>query len=384
MQELFFNRNKYMNLISVSVIGIISILYVYKYSEVYTNYSLLITLFYALVFPLSLLIIEKIKFGTGIFSNKLLTFSLIALSLISFAVITFTPRIGEVGRYPAIVDWLDLFFAGLFPYNSMHTPSSFPFAFFLYSPFYFIGNVGYLETLGLILFFIALLKFGSTPKEKWIALIVLLISPVIYYEHIVRCELFTNSMLAIAVIIISEKILNPSRKNLEFFLTAVLFGLILSTRSVVILIYAVYLLYKFRVNIPGLLLFSFTAFIVFSLTLIPFILWDYESFIKNGPFAIQSFLSHLPFWFIILIILFSIYIGWIVSNITEIFFAAGLLLFLPVAVSMVIKIFQIGFYDAIVNDIFDLSYYAFSLPFLLLSLKEYKVGLFTGRIQNEI
>jgi len=83
---------------------------------------------------------------------------------------------------------------------------------------------------------------------------------------------------------------------------------------------------------------------------------------------------------LIVVFVFTVYAGWIVSNIHEIFFAVGLMLFLPVFISMVYAIFSVGFYNALVGDVFDLSYYVFCIPFLVMAICEYRVDKTLGRV----
>jgi len=247
-------------------------------------------------------------------------------------------------------------------------------------PFYLIGNIGYLEVIGLILFLYFLFYKSKTQKEILIVLIILLISPVLYYGIAVRDELFYNMLLTITSIFIAEEILYPEKINLKFILVGIIFGLVLSTRSVAAIIYAIYLPYIFRNNIPKGIVFLMIVLSIFILLLYPFFLWDEKSFLQNGPIAVQSYLSHIPFWSVLIIIIVSGLTGWIVSDTQELFFSCGVLLFLPVLLSMLIQITQVGFHIAIVEDVFDPSYYIFCMPFLLLSIKEYTIDKSLSKI----
>ncbi len=376
-----FQKGHFINLISLSIIGIISGLYVFKYSAVYYKLPGLITAVYLLVFFIFILSLDKINLNQIFFINKRFFIFVTALLVFdAFCWVTFVPRIGQVGRLPAIVDWLHRFFSAEFPYNSPYTPSGFPFLFFLSIPFYFIKKVGYLEIFGLLFFSYWIINSYRTNKETVFKIIIPLLSPVIYYELAVRGELFANMMLAITAIFLAEKYFQPGELNLRFFLFAILFGLVLSTRSVVGLVYAIYFLYLFRFEIPKGIIFTLSVSIVFGLTLLPFIIWDPHSFFHNGPFAIQSFLSYLPIWVIFIFLILSIYASWSVGDIQDVFFASGLMLFLPVLLSMIIKIIQHGFYNAVVNDIFDLSYFVFCVPFFVFALKDYIVNKFLGKV----
>lgn len=344
-------------------------------------HPIMLTGIYLLIFFLIILYISRIKIEKLKFLNRrsLVIFSIFII-LAVFLWITFIPRFGQIGRLPAIQDWLDRFFSGKFPYNSPFTPSAYPFLFFLSIPFYLIGNPGYLEVTGLGLFLLLLFYHRKAKKEILIPIIILLMSPIVYYGIVVRDELFFNMAIAIVVIFIAEKYLDPERINMRFILMGIIFGLVLSTRSVAAIVYAVYLPYKFRASIPKLLVFSFIILVTFSLILLPFFIWDEKSFLHNGPIAIQSYLSHIPFWSAVLFILISAIVGWIIADIQELLFACGILLFIPVFLSMILQISQYGFYPAIVKDIFDPSYFIFCIPFLLLSLKEYRIDNFLGKI----
>ncbi|MHB1687634.1 MAG: hypothetical protein ACYCVH_09695 [Ignavibacteriaceae bacterium] len=368
-----FGKNYLRNIAALILIAFVSGLYFFKYSAIYLKHPVILTALYLIFFFGAVFSFDKLNYKRFEFLNKkfVVAFSSF-LIIISFLWITFLPRFGRVGRLPAIEDWIKRFFSGSFPYNSPFTPSGFPFLFFLSTPFYFLKNTGYLEVLGLALFLMSVIYYSKTLKEKLFRIIILLMSPVFYYGFVVRDELFFNMMLPIILIFLAEKFLNRDVDNFKFDLFGILFGLTLSTRSVVAVIYAVYFIYFFKLNIPKGILFSFLVLLVFWLILLPFFLWDQHSFIQNGPFAIQSYLSHIPIWNVFVFLVIAIYLGWIASNLQEVFFASGIMLFMPVFVSMIYKISAVGFYQAVVNDVFDLSYFIFCIPFLLLSIQEQK------------
>ncbi len=376
-----FEKRHYINFISLLITAFISGLYFFKYSSIYLRHPFLLTATYLFIFIIITFAFSKIKNENNfILSRKFLILFSIVIIAVSFLWITIIPRFGQIGRLPAIQDWLDRFFTGRFPYNSPFTPSGYPFLFFLSIPFYFIRNIGYLEIVGLILFFYFIFSFSKTSKEILTVIFILLMTPVFYYGIVVRDELFFNMMIPITAIFISEKKFKPEKLNTKFILTAVIFGLALSTRSVVAIIFAIYLPYVFRNDIPKGLIFIAIVLSVFILLLVPFIIWDEKSFMQNGPIAIQSYLSHIPFWSAALFIFISAIVGWVVSDLHEAFFACGIFLFIPVLVSMLIQISQVGFHRAIIGDIFDPSYYIFCIPFFILSIKEYKVDKTLGKI----
>ena len=293
------------------------------------------------------------------------------LILISIYWITFIPKYGEVGRLSGIEVWLNRFLNGRFPYQYIVAPSGFPVLFIISAPFYFLKNVGYLEVVGLIFYLGAVAFLSKTIKENLFRITILLLTPIFYYSFVVRDELFFNMMIIIVLILFAQRYFDPGKYSYKFEMFGLLFGLLLSTRSVAGMIYAVYLTYFFKQNLPRGYLFIFLILLAFYLTLVPFFLWDQISFLLYGPFAIQQKVAALPVWTVAIILVIAIYSGWVASNLQEVFFASGFVLFLSVLISMILKIFAFGFMQAVVNDVFDISYFIFCVPFLLLSIGEY-------------
>ncbi len=379
-----YSSKHLINSISAGIIIFISGLFVLKYSHIYVGYEAVIVSFYFLSVLLLLKLVNKIKTEKYAALNQnffyLLFISIVLLSIISIYAV---PRIGEINRLTAIQDWLRLFFDEQFPYNSKLTPSSYPALFFMSLPFELLGNLGWLEVIGLAIFLFVSINTAYSAKTELNRVFFLFISPMLYYEFVVRCELFFNVALVILLIHLSLKYLKIEKINITYIAFAIAFGVVLSTRSVVAIIYIIFLLYFFRQNLQKLFVFGTIMIFTFALILMPFVLWDYLAFISNGPFAIQSQLSYIPFGIVVLFLLIAVYTGWSVRDIQEVYFGSGLLIFLIVIISYLIKIFEFGFYTAFFEDKIDLSYLVFTFPLFLLSIKEYKVDRYLGKILDE-
>jgi hypothetical protein len=344
-----------------------------KYSDIYLKHPLIFTPLYLLIFLGIIILIDKINIEkTPFISRKFFIYLSLTIVILTICWITFMPRFGQIGRFPAINDWLERILSGKFPYTYPITPSGFPFLFFISIPFYIIGNVGYLEVLGLILFLSAIYYYSKSTKEMIFRLLIILMCPVFCYSFVVRDELFFNMMLVIVIIFLAENYLNAAKINLKFISFAILFGLALSTRSVVVIIYAVYLLYVFKSNIFNGVIFFLIIALTFGALIIPFYLWNPQSFMIYGPFAVQSHLSYLPKWIVIAAIGLSIYLGWLADDLRKVFLFSGILLFTLVLISMLFRINEMGLSNAVINDGFDISYFIFCIPFLLLSFRENK------------
>lgn len=375
-----YSSNKIINIVSLTIVGLIGFLFILKYSVIYNFYPAVISAIYVSGFYFFFSYLGKHDLSQYKFLNlNFFRYLFVVSFIVSILYVILVPRIGEIGRVPAIIDWLDLYFAGEFPYNSGYTPSSFPALFFMAMPFYFINFLGVFEIAGFGLFLFLVYKGSKNSQELSHRFLLLLATPVIYYEFVVRCELFFNVTLIVFLIYLAERFLDTKKLSIKFFLIAILFGVGLSTRSVVAVIYAIYLLYRFRYDIGNMILFGLTIVAVFLAFLIPFILWDSDAFWNNGPFAIQSHLSNLPFVVSLLFILTAAFAGWMVSNLQEVLFTSGLIIFFMVKISFVLKVFEFGFDIAFFHDKIDLSYLAFVIPLLVLSISDYKINRFRGR-----
>jgi len=343
--------------------------------------SLILTSAFAILFFYALYSIDKVEVAKLVFLNeKFFKIVLGALIIILFLAITLLPKSTEVPRLIAIDAWLGRFFGGNFPYDKSEYSFAFPIFYLFASPFYLIGKVGYLDVIALTLFSIILIYFSKTVKEKMIRIAVLIFSPLIFYGLIDSGGLFMNVIVVITLIFLTEKFVDPDKFNFEFLLYAVLFGLALSTNLEVAIIYGIYFLFFFRNNLPKAILFFSIVLFSFFMSLLPFILLDSETFFKNGPFTSELFLAYMPAWSVAVLVVIVLYFGWSVADLQEVFFASGILIFVPLLILMAKNIAGYGFNNALISNIFDLSYFIFCLPLFILSIKEYKVDKFLGKV----
>jgi hypothetical protein len=136
------------------------------------------------------------------------------------------------------------------------------------------------------------------------------------------------------------------------------------------LVYAAYVIYRFRTNIRNGILFTSMVLVVFSLTLLPFMIWNPDLFFAHGPFSVQ--LAYLPIWVAVIFITISILLGWNASNLSDLVYFSGLTLFALVGVAFLLRTSAIGIGASVFGDGFDITYFIFCTPFLLLSLQSEK------------
>ena len=327
-------------------------------------------LIYALLFFFVVISFDKIKITP---KSKGTNSYFIAVVLIVFLIllyyIFYTPKAANSNNLLAIKNWLNNFFNGIFPYSLRNTFSAYPFFYLIASPFYLIGNIALTEILVWLILAFFVIFTSVTVREKTIKLFFLLVSPLTFYGLFEASGYFVNAVVIVILILLSNKYLNPGNVDSYFILFAVVFGLYFSPSIEVIVVLVIYMLFFFKNNIKELSLFLEILLAVFLITILPFIVWNPLLFFINGPTS-SIFHFNFPWWGIILYLGIAVYIGWIISDLQEIFFSIGVLLIIP----PVINIFFVHT---------GLSGFVFALPFLIFSIKDYRVEKFAGKILTD-
>jgi len=181
---------------------------------------------------------------------------------------------------------------------------------------------------------------------------------------------------------LEREIIGERASRVGLILLGLIGGLLLSTRGIVLLIYIPFFGYLFRSKIIRDGLFYLSMFLGFSLSLVPFLVWDWTNFTNFGPFSIQ--LSHIPHWTLILAIISSLCCALTLGSLKRIYSSIGFILFGVTFMLFIISVFDFGWYQAVLGDRFDISYFCFALPFLLISLdfSGKEVSQFDGMFAN--
>ena len=188
--------------------------------------------------------------------------------------------------------------------------------------------------------------------------------PVFYYEILSGGDAFANAVLVIAVIFLMKKFIDENRIDIKFFFLSLVFGAFLCTRILFIIPFLLSLLYFFRYNIKNMVLFALLSLLICFALLVPFLRWDYSSFMTFGPFT--NSVAHLSVWIYVLLFIIVIYVGWMISDLQELLFTSGIILF---CVSLIMYFEKANYTDGMI----------LSIPFLILSIKEYEVDKFLGK-----
>ncbi len=262
----------------------------------------------------------------------------------------------RVARYPALLEWIERFLKGFFPYTAKTRPSGFPFLFFLVFPFYLLGDLGLFQVFGFLLF-----SYLAWRKRSLLSPILLLASPSFLFEVLTRSELFTNMTVILAYLLFFQR-KREKMKGSSLFLYGLLGGLLLATRGIVLLIYLLFFPFYFRNELKRGKIFFAGIFFGFLLINLPFFLWQPNYFFQGGPLFIQT--AYIPFWLLILFFGFGLIssLKWL-KGVS--YWTIGLFTFFVVFLPFFGMIIREGFYATLFRTGFDISYFIFPLPFLL-------------------
>lgn len=371
--------SKFRNRVSFVVLGLVGAIFVFKYSSRAFSHPIAAAAAYFLIFLLFVSFVSRLALRRNVkVSLRSYVLTVAVPTVLAVAAVFLFPERSDVSRLPAIAGWLSAMSRGHYPYGIAVNPSAFPGLFLIASPFFLAGNLGLVEVAGIILFAYAAWKLGSSRTGlPFLQLAILLLLPTTYYELITRSELLFNMSLVAALLMLGDEYIDPASVDFRFVGIAVLFGLALSTRSVVGLLYAPYVVYKFRLKyIRNAVLFSGLTVAIFFLTLLPFMIWNMHDFVTDGPFAVQFGYVSTPV--VVVSLLLSILVGFGVKNLNELFFFSGVILFGLVLWALIARIIQVGFGQAIFVNKFDVGYFIFSIPFLILSVCGSDAGELNG------
>jgi hypothetical protein len=363
------NRIPIPDICALAIYELINILFVYKYTSRITSYFWATPLLYLVIVNLFIILLLKHhEFGFSLKMQNLIYFSLIAIFAILLTTLMFhfdPPKI-KVGRYPALYDWLTRIFNSEFPYASPIKPSGFPFLFVMVMPFFLLGDLGFFQIFSFIVFSVLVyLRHRQNSLNRFRLIFLLITAPMFLYEIVVRSDLFSNMVMVILYLAIFE-ILSREPNRPGLIILGIVGGLLLSTRGIVLLIYVAFFGYFWRRKIIRDGLFFISMFFGFLLTVVPFLIWDWRYFTNFGPFSIQ--LAHIPNWLLILSVASSIYCALTIRSLKRIYSSVSFILFGVTGVAFATMVFNCGWYKTVLGDGFDIGYFCFTLPFLLISL----------------
>jgi len=349
---------------------IINGLFIFKYIRRFNFVDSLIVFFIYILLILTFFIINQ-KLQK---KDKLLKFFLIALFIISLALIIFiqikiNPLTLKVDRWSAINNFLSNLFKGKSPYSAnTHLGgygSPFPVWQIFHIPFYFLGDVGLCMIFCFVCLILCIKWYSKSDTVTFTFLSLMALSPAFWYEVSVRSDLMYNFFVVfIALLIIQKKNFNLQNNTISL---GIVCGLFMSTRLSVFLPLFLYFFYEFwTINLKKKILFIVSGLVTFILSFLPFVLWDYKTLFltDHNPFILQT-RQGFGIDIIIIIALAICFSFKAKNNFYKIIIFISFSLFILVAINFLFRLSNENFADLLFNSGYDITYFNMSLPFII-------------------
>ena len=255
------------------------------------------------------------------------------------------------------------------PRPNSNIPGPLPFYYVMALPFYLMGDIGYFTLAGLLGYAYLIWRVLGLGKSAYVALLTLILSMSFLWEVTTRSTIVVNMVVILGYLLWLDRSKPISERGL--ILAGLVGGLVLSTRSVVALPLLVYVVYAYgrQRRLKDIMLLGVAMLFGFSLTILPFYLWDRVSFSLYNPLLVQSALSTGPVLGIVLVA--SLVLGWMSASQRDAIAASGLVLFVAALLSFIPTTMQIGLTGVVYGDHFDPSYFNLSMPFLTFALGQF-------------
>lgn len=351
------------DIISLTFILLINFLFAYKYLSRLTSYALIISIIYILIIFFVFKNISFIK-TNFFFVTSILIYSVTHLILFQFIDVENL----NVDRWSVISSFWENVSIGEYPYLATshmgNHPGPLPIYFLITWPFLKFGEIGLFSLAGFIIFSV-FLRGKNSQHDSVTGILILITSVALLWEILTRSTIFANSVL---FLISLNWFLNINFKNKnQFISSAIIAGLLLSTRTIFIIPLAIYSIYYLKNKIASfktLFIWTILIFLTFLISFLPFLIFYFEDFIQVNPFTIQSE-QLLPIYYFPLLILFAIYLGYISRNKQAVIFNTGIGFLITFIVYFCHTAFNEGIADSFFNSKADISYSLFSLPFFI-------------------
>lgn len=363
--------------ICISIFLFVNILFCVKYISRYTDLYFLFTF---LDIVILLVLISSAKKLSRINPRYLTLFNVILILIYGSVSLFLFKKIPvetlNVDRWSVITSFWENFERDEFVYyaksNVGNPPGPMPFYFVLAYPFYKIQELGFYSLLGLPVFLLTLQYNRIKTYLITIILLLLLSSPFMWWEVMCRSNILINGSL----VLFSVSYFFNNKKNIttqRLIISAILFGLLLSTRSVFSIAFIIACMYAIKsqyISLAQLLQLSIVSCITFILTFIPFVYRFFDDFQNANPFIIQSTFL-MPFFYTFLFLAAAFILGLICKSKIDVYFYISVTLFLCILTYFMYMVGKIGLETTIFGRIADISYFIFSMPFALFYICSY-------------
>lgn len=385
MQTEKWISSKWKKHIAVLIYISVNILFIQKYTSRFTNSAYLLSILYGgfivcIVYdPFSIKKIFRRHTSQKYIRYSLYTLLLFTIISIILLLCNIDKESVRVDRWSAVTYFIDGCLSGTYPYG-MHThvsdtnyPSPFPIWYVVNLPFYIMGDVGIGLVFFILLFVFTVQYFYKSENKTLFLLSLLLLSPAYWWEIYVRSDSVSNVILVFCCIIWYHN--RQKSMQTDFFKTAIIFGLLLSTRLTAAQPIALYFFPQYM-KLNGIKkIYYFLAFAtVLLITFLPFIFWDTESwiFFRRNPFLTQTSVGNG--WTLLTMIVLGIILSYQwkkEKNFNSYSFYIGVFIFIFISLSNIMLVFNYGIKDSLFLDSqYDISYYNLSLPYIIFYLSK--------------
>lgn len=143
-----------------------------------------------------------------------------------------------VDRWSAMEVGIKALLNGEYPYSTIDhlngRTSNLPILLFIGIPFYFLGNIGFLQSFAFILFVYITFKVFNNYKERLLCIVLLIFSPSYIWEIYVKSDLMSNFIIILSVVIFMQDRISRNIKISPLFESFLLTSLIMTRVTAII------------------------------------------------------------------------------------------------------------------------------------------------------
>lgn len=354
---------------------LINLLFVVKYGSRQNIINIyLLSLVYLIACTLVLFLAKTVNLSYKFYKNSFFILSTLFFLLTIIINILVDGNGLNVDRWSAMDVAIHALINNEYPYSAIDhlngRTSNLPSLIFLGMPFYFMGDVGYLQSFTFLLFIYLLYISFDSYKTRLIGLFYLICSASYFWEIYVKSDLMSNMIIVLLFAVVIKRKLNDNGINIV--LVSILSALLLLTRLIVfiplsLLLFQLFYYSNFRDKV------RFLAFAVGTVFLSLFIVFrkygTVENLLQFNPVDLQN--RQLPFVVSMICMLFPIGFSLMIHSIKSLVIYSILFLSIPVVLAFLFNISSNGFNGSLFKSGFDISYFNIIQPFLIYALVSY-------------
>lgn len=277
-----------------------------------------------------------------------------------------------VDRWSAMEVGVKALLNGEYPYSAIDhlngRTSNLPTLLFIGIPFYFLGNIGFLQSFAFLLFIYITLKVFNTYKERLLCVLLLIFSPSYLWEIYAKSDLMSNFIIILAVVVFMQNRIFRNIKINPVFESFLLTSLVMTRITAIIPISILFFKHFYRFSVQKKIIFTATSLI--TVIIFSYICFNkvssLEHFYRHNPFELQN--RQLPSILSFILIIAPMIYSFRTKGIESIIYLTVIFLLIPVSIAFFTSIYYSGFKATLFESSFDISYFNMILPFLVLSL----------------